>query len=35
LGLNWIRYDKQDMDAKVTGEAVGDAGGSVAAAVSC
>lgn len=29
LGLNWIRYDKQDSDAKAVGEGLGDAGGSV------
>lgn len=34
LGLNWIRYDKQDMDAKATGKGIGDAGGFVAAAIS-
>ncbi|KAH6614093.1 hypothetical protein C7974DRAFT_404495 [Boeremia exigua] len=26
LGLNWIRYDKQDMDAKAIGKAAGDVG---------
>ncbi|KAF2631101.1 hypothetical protein BU25DRAFT_333315 [Macroventuria anomochaeta] len=31
LGLNWIRYDKQSMDAKAIGKGVGDGGDSVAA----
>lgn len=26
LGLNWILYDKQDMDAKAIGHGLGDAG---------
>lgn len=29
LGLNWIRYDKQDMDAKALGNGLGDAGDAV------
>ncbi|KAJ4990333.1 hypothetical protein SVAN01_04215 [Stagonosporopsis vannaccii] len=29
LGLNWIRYDKQDMDAKALGHGLGDAGDAV------